>query len=294
MADDYGTWTCPKIKLELAKRGARTTGTKTQLVERLRAYDRNQDFLTSGVVLITPDDLKMPAWPHEGAFRSMMEDQKNSLPPLLTEHLQQYVVHRQGLDKKSTNDIKALKKGKLVAEDSVAALSWYSDQNYSYISGVVNASMKKKVSYSVKVVLEQSGEVRNSHCECPGGIGPHGTCKHIVACLFVLADFRSTGVLKVTKSCTETLQSFHRPKQLHSGSPVKAENLGGKVNKADDDPRPVFLRNRPEYTEQVMMKVINFSYHSGIDVALRYMGLKADLSAAAADHDYLQRDFRTY
>jgi hypothetical protein len=53
-------------------------------VERLRAYDRNQDFLTSGNVLITPDDLKMPAWPHEAAIRSMMEDQEDSLPPLLS------------------------------------------------------------------------------------------------------------------------------------------------------------------------------------------------------------------
>ena len=42
------------------------------------------------------------------------------------------------------------------------------------------------------------------------------------------------------------------------------------------------------------MKVINFSFHSGIDVAFRYMGARADTSSAALDHDYFDRDFRTY
>ena len=42
MEDNLGTLNCIKLKLELSKRGAKTTGTKAVLVERLRAYDRNQ------------------------------------------------------------------------------------------------------------------------------------------------------------------------------------------------------------------------------------------------------------
>jgi len=110
--------------------------------------------------------------------------------------------------------------------------------------------MKKKLSYAVKIVLEQSGEVRNSHCECPGGMGPHATCKHIVSVILVLVHFISTKEIVISKSCTETLQSFHQPKRLKLSSPVKAEKLGENLTDADDDPRPLCLRNRPQYNDE--------------------------------------------
>ena len=207
----------------------------------------------------------------------------------------QYVVHRQGLDHDAVGDVKALEKGKLVAEECITALSSFKDDSLTFLSGIVNASMKKRITYSVKVILEESGEVRNSHCECAGGMGPHGTCKHIVALLMVVIDFRNTGQINISKCCTETLQSFHKPRQLHSGSPVKAEQLGPKLLETDnDDPRPPCMRNQQQYTSEVMMKMINFTFASGLDVSLRYMGGKADLKAAAQDHDYLEQDFRTY
>jgi len=216
-------------------------------------------------------------------------------PPILEEHLIQYIINRQGINRQNVNDLKAYKKGKLVAESSVAALSWHQEDRFTFLSGSVNASMKKSISYAVRIVIEETGEVQNSHCECPGGVGPHGTCKHIVAVLLVCLSFKITGQLKVAKSCTETLQNFHRPKRSHAGSPVRCEKLGKKISEElDDDPRPVYMRNRPEYSDQVMMKVINFSYHSGIDVPFRYLGERADMAAAALDHDYFNRDFRTY
>ena len=128
-----------------------------------------------------------------------------------------------------------------------------------------------------------------------GGIGPHGTCKHIVAILIVIADFKQTGKISISKSCTETLQCFHKPKKLHTGSPQKAEQLCNKLNEeTDDDPRPKHMRMRPSYSGEVMMKTINFSFFSGLDIAFRYNGEKANLQAAAQDHDYLERDFRSY
>ena len=293
MSEDYGSWKCCQLKQELARRRAKTTGTKVILVERLRAYDRNQDF-SSSVTHILPEEVPMPTWPDQGSFRTLTPDAQNQFPPLLEEHLTQYVVNRQGSDHQSVNDLKALKKGRLVAEDSVAALSWYFNQNFVFISATVNASMKKRLSYIVRSVLLPTGEVQNSHCECPGGMGPHGTCKHVVAVLLVCVSFKSSGLVKIAKSCTETLQNFHRPKRAHTGSPVRCEKLKSAKEDDDDDPRPEFLRNRPEYSDQVMMKVINFSFHSGIDVAFRYMGARADTSSAALDHDYFDRDFRTY
>ena len=36
--------------------------------------------------------------------------------------------------------------------------------------------MTKKVYYSYKLKVDNSGEILNSHCECPAGRGPYGTC----------------------------------------------------------------------------------------------------------------------
>ena len=54
------------------------------------------------------------------------------------------------------------------------------------------------------------------------------------------------------------------------------------------------MRNRPSYSGEVMMKTINFAFYSGLDIAYRYNGEKANLTAAAQDHDYFERDFRSY
>ena len=73
MSDDYGNWKLTQLKLELSKRGARLTGKKAALVERLRAYDRNQDFSTS-VTHILPEEIPMPAWPERVVFRTITPD----------------------------------------------------------------------------------------------------------------------------------------------------------------------------------------------------------------------------
>ena len=166
--DNFGSLNCVQLKLELARRGARTTGTKAALVERLRAYERNQDFSNSNTSILIPDEVPMPAWPDNGVFKTITVEHFDILPKIQAEHIQQYVVFRQGADHQSVSDVKALTKGKLVAEDSVEALSMFIQPEVTFFSGRVNASMKKKISYSVKIVLCHSGEIRNSHCECPG------------------------------------------------------------------------------------------------------------------------------
>ena len=160
--------------------------------------------------------------------------------------------------------------------------------------GIVNAAMKKSVSYNIKLVIEENGEVQNSHCECPAGVGPHGTCKHLTAVLLVLSIFVQSGDLKVLKSCTETLQSFQRPRKIHSGSPVKAENIGSGLSALDDDPRPHIFRNRPSFQDEVRNKTVNFVFQSGLDITMRYTFQKADINIAVNDHDYLEKPFTDY
>jgi hypothetical protein len=155
--------------------------------------------------------------------------------------------------------------------------------------------MKKRIEYNIKFILStHTGEIFNSHCECPSGCGPHGTCKHVIAAWLILVDFVDSGNLKILESCTEQLQSFHRPKKLHSGSPKKAEKMGIGLTEEDSDPRPLHLRNRESYSDDVLNTVTNFCYFSGLDITLRYCQRKADLQAAAVDHNYFGCNFLEY
>ena len=135
-----------------------------------------------------------------------------------------------------------------MAKDSIVAISFLKDLIYNQIffTGIVSAAMKKKVQYSVKFVLNSAtAEVQNSHCECPAGMGPHGTCKHIIAALMSVSDFSISKNLTIQQCCTSELQKFHHPKRLHIGSPVKAEQMGQGLAEEDDDPRPKKFRNLP-------------------------------------------------
>ena len=152
----------------------------------------------------------------------------------------------------------------------------------------------KQLGYLYKIIINDYGEVQNSSCECPVGKGPHCTCKHITAVLLVLVNFKASKELRVNESCTETLQTFQRPKKSHKGSPVKAKDLGSGLPHADDDPRRPEHRNRPSYNDEVRNLTTNFVFATGIDISMRYTVPKADLFEASIDHQYLQIPYTQY
>ncbi len=73
--------------------------------------------------------------------------------------------------------------------------------------------------YNVKLRLDsEQGDMVNSQCECPVGEGPHATCKHIAALMKLLIVFVNEGITdSISKSCTEELQSHHKPSKFYTG-----------------------------------------------------------------------------
>lgn len=106
MDDAYGTLSCQALKIELAKRSAPTHGKKKDLVERLRAYDRNAGFVGNSSSQYIPEEIPMPTWPSDGIFRTLTVDLQAECPHLQLEHIEHYVIHRQGNDVSAVNDIK--------------------------------------------------------------------------------------------------------------------------------------------------------------------------------------------
>ena len=220
---------------------------------RLEAYDRNQNF--KGPIVSLPCD-EIPNWPATG-FKQLQLEHRAVFPKISTDHLEAYFIHRLATDKQESGDAKAIEKGKqLIQSNRVKACSVHMTRQDIYLTGIVSAAMKTKVTYNYKLRFHgQTGDIINSHCECPAGKGPHGTCKHIAAVVLLMDKFVHEGELNVAKSCTETLQTFHRPQKNYSGSPMKAKNIPIlKRSKAEDpddndDPRPRKYRKMEGYPD---------------------------------------------
>jgi hypothetical protein len=78
MSTDYGRWTVRQLKAELVLRQGRLTGRKSELIERLESYDKNDDFRDTVIQL--PESLPMPQFPAITAFRTLTEADQGLMP----------------------------------------------------------------------------------------------------------------------------------------------------------------------------------------------------------------------
>ena len=66
---NYWHWKVDRLKQELRERGAKLTGKKAELIDRLESYDRNDNFRGEEIVL--PEANPMPDFPPLSSFRSL-------------------------------------------------------------------------------------------------------------------------------------------------------------------------------------------------------------------------------
>ena len=97
MASGFGHMSVIQLKKELSIRGAKTSGRKAELVARLEAYERNDNFRTNDI--LGPAENPMPTWPDISEFRTVTEGHRDVLPNLKHSQIVQYVVFRQSQDK---------------------------------------------------------------------------------------------------------------------------------------------------------------------------------------------------
>lgn len=185
-------------------------------------------------------------------------------------------------------------KGKQLLDGGVEGISFAQNDESSFFVGLVSAAMKKSVKYGVELVVFNNGEVKNSECECPAGVGPFSTCKHVAAVLFLLSKFCADGSLCIAQSCTETLQTFQKPSKIHQGSPMKACELGDDKSLFNKDPRPLKFKDDPCILENAKNLTSNFVYQTKLDLAYIYTFPRANLHSSIFDHCYLSRPFPEY
>lgn len=301
----YGSWKLAALQDELRRRRVKCGGRKVELVERLQHLDQVTDYQTqrfpsevaqASVAIPTPDIEQDLVWgPPQSSYVSLNAEsvQLHQVPMITRYQIEHYIVCRQVLGRIQNGDSSAMKNGSRMLDDCVEAMSLYSNETTIFFIGVVSAEMRTKLSYSVKFMLSKlSGEPLQSSCECPVGQGPNATCKHVVALLLVLACYFEGGDLKIKVSCTETLQSFHKPKKQHQGGLVECESLGQGIGPFDVDPRQDCDKKNCHFiTSRIQMATVAYCLTSGEDLAMRYTFGRADIQAAALDHDYLEENF---
>ena len=287
--DDPSEWKVDKLKQELRDRGAKLTGRKADLLERLLAYRRNDNF-AAGPNIDLPSPSKMPEFPPTSTFQSLTSSQSDrfTVPPITKSHVQQFLSKYLVKDANLPTSVAMDKAEKIVAENVMAAsysIAKTSHDASFYLTGIVKASYKK-FSYNVRIVIKIDATIEATECECPVGIGPNAACKHVLGMLLMLAHFFKTGELFVQLSCTEQLQAFNRPSKKYEGPPVKVQNLGKGA--PDYDPRPERFRNMENYADLVYNETINYCAQSNKDITMRYaIDARASKAGIIHDHHYI-------
>ena len=111
--------------------------------------------------------------------------------------------------------------------------------------------MKKDRIYRLKVALNSQQDITFAECGCPAGKGPHGSCKHIGALCYALAEFCKLGSTPDFLTCTDRLQSWNKP-HAKKVDPIPVDELGlrrrellkGSISRSPSvlfDPRPLSL-----------------------------------------------------
>ena len=126
---NYGSWKLPELRRELRERQIRTTGRKSELVDRLEHWDATQDFLHSTPGPSIPNPSLTPDWPQTSSFSSVTEELLESLPKIYSSTIKKYIIYRQALDKEQNRDLSAFNNGKRLLEHCIEALSYFHDGN---------------------------------------------------------------------------------------------------------------------------------------------------------------------
>ena len=118
--------------------------------------------------------------------------QSDFCPNFNMSHTVAYFVTRTVKDFLPAGDFKSVNKSaeNLFRCGHVQNIQSVSVNNILYIKSTCLPEMQKDCVYCVQMALESSSsDITAAECGCPAGHGPNGSCRHIGALLYGLADF---------------------------------------------------------------------------------------------------------
>lgn len=183
----------------------------------------------------------------------LFKDTNSSSP--LTLYSKFYEIYFKSLTSKTDNEKGEQKGRNMYQEKYLLSIRLAQYINYFYICGRVKSENFAKLIHIVYIkFISPLNLVNEAQCECTAGKGPMTHCKHGYVVMEGLRDFLNSKNIMTRKTCTSELQSFHKPKNIFTGSPIKTKNLLLKRPRCliekrvlKFDPRPKKYRNNNNY-----------------------------------------------
>ena len=165
------------------------------------------------------------------------------------------------------------------------------NNNTHFFNGRCKASMKKSISYIINVQMLSNGSIEACQYDCGVGEPPNAHCKHVVALLLAVEQLKRESKIILHTTCTQGLQSFHKPKFQYFGTPLRTKDLKkGKSNFSDSinfKPVDPATLNVNKYRERVRNMCVNFIANSRSTMPFKHTVMPAHTYAVALDHNYV-------
>ncbi|KAL7301574.1 hypothetical protein TKK_0005590 [Trichogramma kaykai] len=278
----YGKLTIIELKKLLKERGARLSGRKAELVNRLIFYERNGNF---GYEAVDKDN--RTTTPDVKLYKDI--NASSSLPNFTKNHLDAFLS-----DYEAT-----MEKGQHLYENGfLQYLRKYEIGNEYFVKGSVKAELKKHMSYICDVKLWSDGEVEVSSCDCFVGQSNFAHCKHVITVLIALLSWNINKCAILETTCTENLQTFHKPKRKYAGSPIKAQKFK-KIVKCTKKNK---YKNNLEIDDSENFKIFYQNYFQNViksqgfgnNMIMKQITMPANPYAVEWDHGFYTKKSNEY
>ena len=193
-------------------------------------------------------------------------------------HVVSYFVTRTVQDFQPAGDFKSVNKSaeNLFRCGHVQNVQFVTAGDICFIKSKCLPEMRKDRVYCVQMALQKSSsDIIGAECGCPAGHGPTGSCKHIGALSYALADFARFKTSPKYQTCTDTLQQWNRLR-ARKVEPIPVDQLGdrrrdllpskvrAKGSQMVYDPRPLHLRQPdPQATEKLRCDLLTINKPCG-------------------------------
>ena len=210
----------------------------------------------------------------------------------------EYFVTRTVSDGRLSADFKSINKSalNLFRCGHVQNIEISSDETNLHMRANCLPEMRKDRVYKLLLTMKRTTlDVISAQCGCPGGKGPHATCKHIAALCYGFQNFCEHQSMPDYLTCTQQLQQWNKPRQKRV-EPIPVTSIKKYQNSINNprapkrprtpsnfDPRPLEYRH-PSNTNE-LEKLRTDLLHLGRPCALLSV-LVPDVDKAMHDHSY--------
>ncbi|XP_069678760.1 uncharacterized protein [Periplaneta americana] len=274
------------LKAELKKRGGKTSGNKRELLERLEAYMKLHIQKTSVSLALTGrPTLDFPEV--LDGFQDIVSAHRSEIKLSSFELINYFIFRKSEINGCSVSNYRSLCDSgyRLFNDRFINFIKCYVNSSAVFIISQVKSEYTKNKKYEVKLVLNKSSIISGADCECVAGAGPKASCKHIAALCYALEHFSKSGEIKCSQTCTQVLQTFHRPaNKKRTQSPIKAKDLplAPDAQMPCHDVRPLSGINQEGY-ENYVHKLIQSSTHK---LTFSYAVKKESVPLIGVVHDH--------